>query len=243
MSGADVQAAPVLEAPPPRWARDADALNHQAATESVEAVLRLAVATFGEGRLALVSAFGPGSLVLIHLLARIAPQLPVIFIDTLHHFPETLELADRVRSRYGVDLRIQRPAADRAAFEAIHGPRLWERDLAAYHRVTRIEPFRRATAGLDAWITGRRREQADTRAALPVFEPGAQVRVNPLAGWTGEAVWRFIRERGVPYNALHDRGYRSIGDAPLTTPVTPGEHERAGRWRGLGITECGIHGT
>lgn len=206
-----------------------------------QAVLQAAARAFPAGKLALVSAFGPASLVTIHMLSEMKIRLPVIFIDTLHHFPETLALVQAVRFRYGIDLRVYRPAANRAAFEARYGPRLWERDLELYQQVSKVEPFRRATADLHAWITGRRREQADTRAHLPVVEFGEKIKINVLADWTRTQVWRYILEHGIPYNPLHDQGYASIGDEPLTTPVLPGEHERAGRWRGTGKLECGIH--
>lgn len=227
----------------------------------VEAVLRWAVGAVAPGRLALVSAFGPGSLVVVHHAARMGLDLPVIFVDTLHHFPETLEHVERVRERYRLDLRVVRPAPDRAAFEAIHGPRLWERDLERYQQVARVEPFRRAAAHLDGWITGRRRDQGGERSTLPLVEvlppsdsetaapsaapPGIGVRrfrINPLAAWTRAQVWSFILEHRIPYNPLHDRGYPSVGDEPLTTPAAPDEEERAGRWRGTSRTECGIHG-
>ncbi|HEX6069795.1 MAG TPA: phosphoadenylyl-sulfate reductase [Longimicrobiaceae bacterium] len=204
-------------------------------------ILRASLAAFAPNRLAVISAFGPTSLVVLHHLSTIAPRLPVIFVDTLHHFPETLELVERVRERYGLNLKIYRPAASRNKFEARYGPRLWESDIELYQHVSKVEPFRRATANLDGWITGRRREQSETRAELPVFEVGDRVKVNPLAGWTRGEVWNFILDHGIPYNPLHDQGYASIGDAPLTTPIAPGEPERAGRWRGLDKTECGIH--
>ena len=204
-------------------------------------VLRWAVDAFAGGRLALVSAFGPGSAVLIHLLADVAPGLPVVFVDTLHHFDETLEHVERVRARYGLDLRVYRPELGRDEIEARYGPRLWERDLERYQQLTKVEPFQRATRELDAWITGRRRDQSGSRADLPVLEGDGQLRVNPLAGWSRQQVWGFIREHDLPYNPLHDRGYPSVGDAPLTTPAAAGEHERAGRWRGSGRLECGIH--
>jgi phosphoadenosine phosphosulfate reductase len=206
-----------------------------------DAVLRWAAARFEGKRLALVSAFGPGSAVLIHLLADVAPALPVIFVDTLHHFPETLEHVERVRARYRLDLHVYRPLLGRAEIEARHGPRLWERDLELYQQITKVEPFRRATRELNAWITGRRRDQAGTRSGMPVVEEGSQVRINPLASWTGAEVWRFIVRNQLPYNPLHDRGYPSIGDQPLTHPVPPAEQERVGRWRGTGRLECGIH--
>jgi phosphoadenosine phosphosulfate reductase len=199
------------------------------------------VGVLAPGRLALISAFGPGTAVLIDLLAPIAPDLPVIFVDTLHHFPETLEHAERVRVRYGLNLQVYRPAASREEFERLYGPRLWERDLDRYQRVAKVEPFQRATAGLDGWITGRRRDQSEARHALPVVEDGERIRINPLARWTRADVWRYIVENDLPYNPLHDRGYPSVGDQPLTSPVGEGEEERAGRWRGETRTECGIH--
>ena len=220
---------------------DWDLLNQEMEEASPLEILRAAIAAFPPNKLAVISAFGPTSLVVLHHLPQIAPRLPVIFIDTLHHFPETLDLVERVREKYNLNLKVYRPAASRAAFEARYGPGLWESDLDLYQHVSKVEPFRRATANLDGWLTGRRREQSETRAHLPVFEVGDRVKVNPLASWSRGRVWNFILENGVPYNPLHDQGYASIGDAPLTTPVAPGEPERAGRWRGLDKTECGIH--
>jgi phosphoadenosine phosphosulfate reductase len=223
------------------YAIDWEELNRTLEGAPVEEILRAAIAAFPPNKLAVISAFGPTSLVVLHHLPRIAPRLPVIFVDTLHHFPETLELVERVKERYDLNLKVYRPAANRAKFEARYGPRLWETDLDLYQHVSKVEPFRRATANLDGWITGRRREQSETRAALPIFETGDRVKVNPLASWSRGQIWNFILENGIPYNPLHDQGYASIGDAPLTTPVAPGEPERAGRWRGLDKTECGIH--
>ena len=202
---------------PQHVANAARALEHA----PPEHILRWTVKTFPVSRFGMVSAFGPGSAVLIHLLADIGASLPVLFVDTRHHFPETLAHVERVRARYG--------------------PRLWEQDLALYQQITKVEPFRRATAELDGWITGRRRDQSSTRGDLPVVQGGERICVNPLARWTRQDVWDFIRLHDLPYNPLHDQGYASIGDAPLTTPVRPGEHERAGRWRGSGKLECGIH--
>jgi phosphoadenosine phosphosulfate reductase len=221
---------------------DAEAASRALAGASPRAVIRWAAEAFAPGRLALVSAFGPGSMVLLHFLEEAGVSLPVVFVDTLHHFPETLEHVERVRERYRLDLRVYRPADDLAAFEARYGPRLWERDLEAYQGVAKVEPFGRATAELDGWITGRRRDQSASRASLPVVEGGAKPRVNPLAEWTRDDVWGFIRMNDLPYNPLHDQGYASIGDAPLTTPVKASEHERSGRWPGTGKLECGIHG-
>jgi phosphoadenosine phosphosulfate reductase len=231
-------AALAREASPPL---DLDAVNRGLEGASAEAILRWAVENFEPGKLALVSAFGPGSAVQIHMLADIAPDLPVIFVDTLHHFPETLEHMERVRDRYNLNLRIYRPAATRAEFEEQYGPNLWEHDLARYQQVAKVEPFVEATRQLDGWITGRRRDQSNSRTALPPVEGGDKLRVNPLIEWTRSDIWRYILDHELPYNPLHDRGYASVGDEPLTTPVGSDEEERAGRWRGSGVTECGIH--
>lgn len=220
---------------------DWDELNSELAGAGPEEILRASLGAFAPNKLAVISAFGPASLVALHHLASLAPRIPVIFIDTLYHFPETLEHVERARKHFDLNLKIYRPAVSRAKFEARYGPRLWETDLELYQHVSKVEPFQRATANLDGWITGRRREQSEVRAHLPIFEVGDQVKVNPLANWPRKQVWSFIMQHGIPYNPLHDQGYASIGDAPLTTPVAPGEPERAGRWRGLGKTECGIH--
>lgn len=204
-------------------------------------IIKWAVEAVGSDRLVVATSFGPSGMVNLHLISEIAPEVPVVFIDTLYHFEETLELAARATERYGLDVRVYRAADSREEFERLHGERLWERDLDAFHRLTKIEPMERALEGVAAWITGRRRDQARTRAEMPYVEIGDRIKVNPLADWTRKDVWSFIHEHDVPYNALHDRGYSSVGDAPLTTPVLAGEDERAGRWRGQDRLECGLH--
>lgn len=220
---------------------DLDEVNQALAGSPAQEILSWALDAVPRDRLALISAFGPGSAVLIHLLAEIEADLPVIFVDTLHHFRETLDHVEAVRRRYDLDLRIYRPAESLDEFVRTHGERLWEKDLQRYQQVAKVEPFRRATEQLDGWITGRRRDQAATRKALPVVEGGEKLRINPLVDWSRSDVWSYIVKNSLPYNPLHDRGYASIGDAPLTSPVGPDEDERAGRWRGSATIECGIH--
>ena len=221
---------------------EAEELNARFETAAPEEVLQWTVDRFPDDRLVLSSTFGVGGMVLIHKLSQMGVQVPIVFIDTLYHFPETLEHARRVEERFGLDLRVHRPAASREAFEAEHGDRLWETDEERFHRLTKVEPMRRALQGAQGWITGRRRDQSPTRAALPIVEVSNWIKVNPLATWSLDRVWEYIRMHDLPYNPLHDRGYASIGDEPLTTPVQAGEHERAGRWRGSVRLECGLHG-
>lgn len=196
------------------------------------------------------SAFNVDDLVITDILYReLKPAIPVpvIFLDTLHHFRQTLELVEKAKQVYNLDLRTYKtPDADsREAFAAHYGEALWDKDIAQFHHVTKIEPLQRGLDELNtvAWITGRRRDQAVTRANMPIFELDSQQRlkVNPIATWTRKETWPYVMEHGVIYNPLHDQGYLSIGDEPITTPVAEGEDERAGRWRGTGKTECGIH--
>ena len=204
-------------------------------------IIEWAVKSIERGRLIVSTSFGPSGMVNLHLLAEVAPQVPVVFIDTLYHFEETLEHADLVRRHYGLDIQTYRPATTREDFEREHGERLWERDLDRFHHLTKVEPMARALEGVTGWITGRRRDQSLARSDMPIVEIGERVKVNPVAAWGKGDVWRFILDNDVPYNPLHDQGYASIGDEPLTTPIHLGEDERAGRWRGQARQECGLH--
>lgn len=194
------------------------------------------------------SAFNVDDLVITDILYRdLAHPVPVLFLDTLHHFPQTLELVAKAKELYNLDLKIYKtPDLDtREAFEAKYGDALWDKDIAQFHQITKIEPLQRGLAELNtiAWITGRRRDQANTRADMPIFEldGNQRLKVNPIASWTRKESWAYAFEHKMIYNPLHDQGYPSIGDEPITTPVAEGEDERAGRWRGTGKTECGIH--
>jgi phosphoadenosine phosphosulfate reductase len=196
------------------------------------------------------SAFNIDDLVITDLLYReIKPTnpVPVLFLDTLHHFPQTLELVAKAKDIYNLNLYTYKtPDVDsREAFAERYGEALWDSNVKEFHRLTKIEPLQRGLNELNtvAWITGRRRDQAPTRATMPIFEPdtGDRIKVNPLANWTRKDSWAYATEHSMIYNPLHDQGYPSIGDEPLTTPVADGEDERAGRWRGMGKTECGIH--
>ncbi|MBE9103149.1 phosphoadenosine phosphosulfate reductase [Vacuolonema iberomarrocanum] len=226
-----------------------DELNEKFETAHPSDILAWAIANI-PSELVQASAFNVDDIAITDLLYRQlkpATPVPVLFLDTLHHFPETLETVAKVKNTYGLNLQIYKipGVMTRDDFETEYGEALWETDVREFHRLTKIEPLHRGLAELDAqaWITGRRRDQAMTRTRLEIFEFDAQKRlkINPIATWTRKDTWDYVAEHGVIYNPLHDRGYPSIGDEPLTTAVAEGEDERAGRWRGMGKTECGIH--
>jgi len=192
------------------------------------------------------TSFQPGGIVLLDLLRELGLRPPVIFVDTLWHFPETLELAAKARALFDMDLRIYRPEGLASELEFVdrHGPALWDRDLELYQEVTKVEPMRRALreTGSKSWISARRRDQGGDRGELPILEiSGGRLKANPLAAWTRKEVWGHIVSGNLPYNPLHDQGYPSIGDRPLTERADADEGERSGRWKGRGKTECGIH--
>ncbi|WP_449418051.1 adenine nucleotide alpha hydrolase family protein [Phormidium nigroviride] len=228
---------------------DLDELNQKFNLAHPREILAWCVENIPTG-LVQTSAFNVDDMVITDILYReLKPQVPVpvMFLETLHHFPQTLELVAKAKELYNLNLQIYQnlEVDSREAFAAKYGEALWDSDIAQFHHLTKIEPLQRGLNELNtvAWITGRRRDQAVTRADMPVFEVDSQnrLKVNPIASWTRKETWAYVAEHGVIYNPLHDQGYLSIGDEPITTPVAEGEDERAGRWRGTGKTECGIH--
>jgi phosphoadenosine phosphosulfate reductase len=228
---------------------DLDALNRQFDTARPEEILSWCVTHIPVG-LVQTSAFNVDDMVITDILYRQlkpAQPVPVIFLDTLYHFPQTLELVARAKDLYALNLQTYKTpdVNTRQEFADRYGDALWDSNIEQFHHLTKIEPLQRGLAELNtvAWITGRRRDQAVTRANMPVFEldSNQRLKVNPLASWTRKLSWDYVAEHGVIYNPLHDQGYPSIGDEPITTPIGEGEDERAGRWRGTGKTECGIH--
>jgi phosphoadenosine phosphosulfate reductase len=192
---------------------------------------------------ALTCSFQHEGVVLAHMLQTIAPATPVVFIDTGYHFPETLAYRDLLVTRYGFNLVEVGPALTKEEVARAHGPELFRRDPDRCCEINKVEPLRRALRGVRAWINGRRRDQAATRAALPVLEelPNGILKVNPLVRWRAKDTYEYMQRHGLPLNPLFERGYASIGCAPCTRPVVAGEDERAGRWAGRGKIECGIH--
>lgn len=200
-----------------------------------------------------VSFSGAEDVVLVDMVSRIGGDFQVFSLDTGRLHPETYQFLDKVRERYKLPIAVFFPQAD--AVERF----VREKGLFSFYRdghkecctIRKVEPLKRALSGLDAWVTGQRRDQSpSTRTAVaiaeidPVFSNGRQlVKFNPLANWTSKQVWNYIRENDVPFNSLHERGFVSIGCEPCTRTVLPGQHEREGRWWWEDATrkECGLH--
>jgi phosphoadenosine phosphosulfate reductase len=226
---------------------DLEQLNQQFETATPKEILAWSIENIATG-LVQTSAFNVDDMIITHILyTELKHPVPVIFLDTLYHFRESLELVAKAKEVYNLELKTYKtPDVDtREAFTAKYGEALWDEDITQFHHITKIEPLLRGLDELNtiAWITGRRRDQAVTRANMPIFELDSKgrLKVNPIAAWTREDSWVYVAEHGVMYNPLHDQGYPSIGDEPITTRVGEGEDERAGRWRGSNKTECGIH--
>ncbi len=210
---------------------------------SPEDLLRWAYVTFG-GYVEIASGFGPEGMVLIDIAARVQPEFRIFTLDTEFLFPETYELMRQVEKRYGIGVERLKPAQSPDDQERLHGASLWLRDPDACCNLRKVEPLRRKLSQLRAWVTSIRRDQTASRASALKVEWDAKfhlVKINPLADWTAGKVWRYIRDHNLPYNALHDRGYPSIGCTHCTRSVQPGEDARAGRWSGFNKTECGLH--
>ncbi len=205
-------------------------------------LLRRAVTEWFPDRIALVSSFGAEAAVLLHLAASIDRSLPVIFIDTGRLFPETLQYRDTLAARLGLnDVRTVGPSVDEAEGRDPVGA-LFAVDPDACCGFRKVEPLAAALKPFAAWISGRKRFQASTRAAMPAFEAEAtHIKINPLAAWQPAEIAAYLRAHDLPRHPLVSRGYRSIGCAPCTTAVAADEDPRSGRWRGHAKTECGIH--
>lgn len=219
------------------------ALNARYRHHSATSVLELALRDHDLGRVALVSSFGAESVALLHLVSVIAPETPVLFIDTRMLFAETLEYQREVAEKLHLcDIRTIRAAQPRVAFEDPDGT-LHQFSTDACCAVRKVEPLERALGEFDGWITGRKRYQGATRGAVEFFEAEGETRikVNPLAHWGPEDIQDYMVNNRLPRHPLVARGYPSIGCAPCTTPVAQGEDPRAGRWRNTTKTECGIH--
>jgi len=218
-------------------------LNRRFETASSEEIVRWAAAELNPG-LCMSTSFGAESAVLLHLVTQIDPQIPVLFTDTGFHFKETLEHRDRLTERLRLNLRVLKPEIPHDEFLAKNG-KLYERDPDSCCAQNKIAPFEKAIVEYQGWITGIRRQQADTRKAAQFVESYRDrlVKVNPLLNWNGKMFWDYAKKYDLPYHPLWEKGYLSIGCSPetCTRPVLAGEDPRAGRWAGKDKIECGIH--
>lgn len=212
-------------------------------SDDAATVLAWAAERFGD-RIALVSSLGPQTLVAIDMLSKMERMLPIILIDTGLLFAETYALRDRLIERYHVTIRTVSPDLDLAAQAKEHGDRLWGRDPDLCCHLRKVVPLKKALFGLDAWISGLRRDQSSARSGVRTVEWDERhglVKVNPLAHWSQSQTLTYLRENDVPYNPLLDQGWPSLGCQPCTKRPADPLDERAGRWTDSKKTECGLH--
>ncbi|ANB12049.1 phosphoadenylyl-sulfate reductase (thioredoxin) [Sugiyamaella lignohabitans] len=232
-------------------AKQLEHINKFAENMSAEEIIRWSIMTIPG--LYQTTAFGLTGLVTLDIISKLFPDthpIDLVFVDTLHHFQETLDLIERIKVRYpNVKLHIYKPdgCETREDFTKEFGPELWETNDTFYDYLVKVEPVQRAYSELNisAVFTGRRKTQGGQRGSIPIIEvvENGLIKINPLANWSFDQVNEYIKKNDVPYNALLDQGYRSVGDYHSTVPVKDGEDERAGRWKGKKKTECGIHET
>jgi phosphoadenosine phosphosulfate reductase len=211
-------------------------------SRSAEEILRWADEEFGD-RLCLSCSWQKQSSVLVHMVAELGLAVDVIELDTHLFFKETYETREQLVRRYGLSL-IRPEIVTIAQQHRREGPNLWEREPDRCCHIRKVEPLLRALEPYDAWVSGIRRDQSPSRVGARKVERSERYgvwKIQPLADWSEEDVWRYIKDNDIPYNPLHDAGYRSIGCIPCTRPTQPDEEERAGRWAGSDKLECGIH--
>lgn len=229
-------------------AAELESLNKRFGQQSTETILSWAWDRFGP-KASIGTSFQGAGLVMIHLARQNRLNFPVFTLDTGLLFSETRDLKRRLEAFFGFTIESLEPDLTVEEQADVHGPELWQRTPDLCCTVRKVLPLRDKLSDLDCWITGLRRDQSESRAKvgvveLYVFDQASGhdiVKLNPMAGWSREAVWDYIRRQGIPYNPLHDRGYRSIGCWPCTRQTANGEGERAGRWTGFAKVECGIH--
>ena len=213
---------------------------------SPEEILQWAVEKYAPS-LTMATAFGAEGCVLMAMLSQVAPNgkdVRIFNLETGYQFKETLELRERIREKYGIEVEYVRAAESVAQMELRFGGPIYGTNSDECCRIRKIEPQKLAIEGYSAWISAIRRDQSPARAGAGIVEWDAKfnlVKVNPLANWTKGDVWAYITVNEVPYNPLHDQGYPSVGCWPCTKAVKPGEDERAGRWAGTAKLECGLH--
>ena len=220
----------------------ASALAATFAEASAQEILERAIHHEFKGEITLVSSFGAESAVLLHLVAQVAPETPVVFLDTQKHFAQTLSYRRKLANKLGLtDVRDILPDGEQVASEDPSGD-LWRRDTDACCDLRKVRPLRTALDGFGAWISGRKAFHGGERMHLPAFEwNGKHFKVNPLVRWTQEEIAAYRATHDLPAHPLVEQGYPSVGCWPCTRAVSEGEDVRAGRWSSSEKVECGIH--
>lgn len=246
MADAAARRIDVIDTRPRFTAADAHRLNNMFRGVDTHEMLRTVLGENMLGDVAVVSSFGVESAVLLHLIASVDSGVPVLFLETGKHFPETLAYRDQLIERLGLTgVRNLYPDPEMLAKKDENGLR-WSYDPDGCCEIRKVLPLEKALTGFDATFTGRKAFQAATRAALPRFEldtsdAAGRLKVNPIVTWSREQLDAYFVEHDLPRHPLEDQGYPSVGCAPCTSRVAPGEDPRSGRWRGWEKTECGIH--
>jgi phosphoadenosine phosphosulfate reductase len=226
--------------------RDVAVLNEQFSDAPSEDILTWAWDRFG-ARAAIGTSFQGSGLVMMHLAKTAGLPFPAFTLDTGLLFPETLELKKKLEDFFGFQIESLKPDLTVEQQAEAQGPELWKRDPDLCCTVRKVIPLQGKLRDLSCWITGLRRHQSEGRAGIGVielydFEPGHDIiKLNPMANWSRETIWEYIRAHRIPYNPLHDLGYHSIGCQTCTVKTNNGDNERAGRWIGFNKVECGIH--
>ncbi|MBM7569372.1 phosphoadenylyl-sulfate reductase [Paenibacillus sacheonensis] len=211
-------------------------------TATPQDILKFAVETFPN--ITFACSFGAEDVVIVDMLQKISPKTDIFYLDTDFHFKETYETRDKMAEIYGLEFVEVKPAITPEEQAAQYGDELWKTNANECCNIRKVQPLTQILSKYEAWITGIRRDQAPTRANAKKIEYDTKfglVKFNPIADWSSEDVWNYIRENNVYYNPLHDNHYPSIGCEYCTRQVMPGEDPRAGRWSGQEKTECGLH--
>lgn len=228
-----------------KWHEFSESFHIHDETKGAKVVLEWSFQHFHEDKIIYASSFGAEAIVLIDIISQVKPDASIVFLDTGLHFPETYEVIDKIEKRFKA-LKIERKLPELTLDEQReqHGSALWKREPNKCCEIRKVIPLREALTPMDAWISGLRRDQSPTRANTDFFNEDKKfqnIKICPLIHWTWEEVWTYIHDRDLPYNRLHDEGYPSIGCFPCTQAVAAGGDSRAGRWSGMGKTECGLH--
>jgi phosphoadenosine phosphosulfate reductase len=227
------------------WSQISDSFSIDDQTKGARGVLEWAYSHYDENQIVYASSFGAEAIVLIDLIYQVKPDAHIVFLDTGLHFLETYDVIEKIKSRFpSLKIELKQPALSVDEQAQQYGSALWKRDPNQCCQIRKVIPLRETLSTKLAWISGLRRDQSPTRKDTQFInkdEKFKNIKICPLIHWTWDEVWSYIREKDLPYNELHDRGYPSIGCFPCTQAVESGGDTRAGRWAGSSKTECGLH--